>query len=85
MASLALAASGGTARYPLSTHWPGLRGSRTRVCIPPVPRIFHGAKNSRGSRALCKARGPSSKYTGVPGSNPRKAPSVRRNPDRLAP
>lgn len=80
MPGLALAESGGTPRYPLSTHWPGLRESRTRVRIPPVPRILHGAKNSRGSRALCKARGPSRNYTGVLGSNPDKAPFRAEEP-----
>lgn len=80
MSGLALAASGGTPRYPLSTHWPGLRESRTRVRIPPVPRILHGAKNSRGSCALCKARGPSRNYTGVLGSNPDKAPFRAEEP-----
>lgn len=41
---------------PLSSHWPGLQESKTRVRILPVPGILRGAKNSRGRRALCLAR-----------------------------
>lgn len=69
----------------LSTHWPGLQESRTRVRIPTVPRIPPRAKNSRGSRALCKARGPAVNATRVLGSNPDKVPSVGRHLDPLAP
>lgn len=75
------AAAGGTPRYPLPFHWPGLQESRTQCAFFPCLGYFTVLKIVAG--AAHPAR--SINQTGVLGSNPDKVSSVLGHLDRLAP